>query len=198
MEFAEGFHIENGVLIRYREGETCPDTVVIPDTVTTIGEGAFEDCACRRIVIPGSVLHLQTGAFRGCYDLKEAVLPEGIRVIPDLCFENCTDLKNVVLPETTEEIGKDVFRYCFTTGVNIRIPKGIRRIGDRAFGSDEPGGSGFDIEEVSLPLAEEIGEGAFASCSITRLELAGGLKRIDKAAFRYASLAEVILPEALE
>ena len=72
MEFAEGFHIENGVLIRYREGETCPDTVVIPDTVTTIGEGAFEDCACRRIVIPGSVLHLQTGAFRGCYDLKEA------------------------------------------------------------------------------------------------------------------------------
>lgn len=42
-------------------------TVVIPDSVTTIGAGAFEGCtSLMKVVIPDSVTTIDKGAFYGC------------------------------------------------------------------------------------------------------------------------------------
>ena len=62
--YAEGFEIEDGVLKTYTGTAT---EVVIPEVVTSIGFGAFEDCSSLvRISIPEGVTSIGSCAFAGC------------------------------------------------------------------------------------------------------------------------------------
>lgn len=63
----KGFKIRKGVLKQYVG--SSPD-VIIPDTVTTIGEQAFEGCSfLTSVSIPNSVTVIEYAAFRGCSSL---------------------------------------------------------------------------------------------------------------------------------
>ena len=75
------FEIEYGILLRYR-GDG--GKVVIPDTVTVIGKGAFAECrGLRRVVIPDSVTDIGIKAFFNCVALREVAIPRSVNVIKD-------------------------------------------------------------------------------------------------------------------
>ena len=55
----------------------CEPNVVIPDSVTGIGDLAFEGCTgLTSIVIPDSVTSIGDGAFLGCDNLESIDLPD--------------------------------------------------------------------------------------------------------------------------
>ena len=84
------FVIENGVLEKYTGNET---KVVIPDSVTEIGEHAFKDCeSLKEITIPDSVTVIYDEAFKGCESLKEIIIPDSVTEIGDMVFSSCEDL----------------------------------------------------------------------------------------------------------
>lgn len=61
-----GFKIENGVLKKYTE-ESRVRKVVIPNSVTSIGDWAFSHCSrLTSITIPDSVTSIGGGAFHNC------------------------------------------------------------------------------------------------------------------------------------
>lgn len=64
--------------------------VIIPKTVTTIGDLAF---ARRR-------------------RLKKVVVPEGVKVIGDDAFSDCDALEEITIPATVSEIGNYAFAEC--------------------------------------------------------------------------------------
>jgi hypothetical protein len=67
-EEAEEFIIENGVLEEYNGSGS---TVSIPDTVTTIKFGVFENNKdINKLIIPSSVTEIGSGAFCGCDNLQ--------------------------------------------------------------------------------------------------------------------------------
>jgi hypothetical protein len=93
---------------RYQEGEigcNAITSVVIPEGVTFIGNGAFRNCEnLSSIILPSSLKTVGDGTFAGCKELYNLVIPEGITVVKWLdqsgslrydtpAFEGCGKLK---------------------------------------------------------------------------------------------------------
>lgn len=88
-------------------------TYTIPDTVTTIGEGAFGAAEnLENIIIPDSVKVIETGAFLYCEYIETVVIPEGVTSIGKICFMKCENLKTVVIPDSVVYIGDKAFDDC--------------------------------------------------------------------------------------
>lgn len=69
------------------KGHTEINTVVLPDSVVTVGEGAFEDCTNLSQVSGGTYLkHIEDRAFAGC-PLDTARIPDGIESIGLRAFD---------------------------------------------------------------------------------------------------------------
>lgn len=109
--------------------------VVVPDTVTTIGEGAFESCKnLESIVLSKRLQEIYRGAFHNCSKLKSIVLPNTIQKIGISAFEGCSSLSSVTLGTGLREIGIWAFNDCPSLK-SITIPANVTYIGAKAFGS---------------------------------------------------------------
>lgn len=109
--------------------------VIVPDTVTTIGEGAFESCKnLESIVLSKRLQEIYRGAFHNCSKLKSIVLPNTMRKIGISAFEGCHSLSSVTLGTGLREIGIWAFNDCPSLK-SITIPANVTYIGAKAFGS---------------------------------------------------------------
>ena len=106
--------------------EICDDNtkiVVIPDSVTRIGDLAFYDCtSLTSVTIPNSVTSIGSGAFSGCHGLTSVTIPGSMKSIGDWAFEYCTSLTSVTIPDSVTSIGKASFLDC-TRLRSIIIPR---------------------------------------------------------------------------
>ena len=70
--------------------------VEIPEGVTSIADGVFENCkSLQSIVIPNSVTSIGEKAFNGCTSLKSVVIPDSVTSINKNAFDGCTSLKTI-------------------------------------------------------------------------------------------------------
>lgn len=146
------FEIKNGVLVKYRGkgGKVIiPDSVTkigwgafagcesltsvtIPDSVTEIGRGAFDGCSrLASITIPDSVTKIVGATFRGCSSLKSVTIPDSVTLIGDYAFYGCKSLQSIIIPDSVTTIAGGAFEGCSSL-VNIKIPNGVK-IGKNAF-----------------------------------------------------------------
>ena len=110
-------------------------TVKIPETVTIIGNYAFESCTgIEDIVVPNSVTALGDWAFFQCSSLKSATLPDSINALGEYSFYKCEKLEKVSVPQSVQIIGKYAFKECSSLK-NIALPSGLTEIGLAAFES---------------------------------------------------------------
>ena len=72
-------------------------TTVIPNTVTTIGNQAFQNCSTlTSVIIPNSVTTIGDHAFRGCTGLTSVTIPNSVTTIGEYAFYQCYGLKSVI------------------------------------------------------------------------------------------------------
>ena len=87
--------------------------VVIPDSITSIGERAFEDCdGLKSITIPDSVTSIGDGAFNGCSSLTSITIPDSVTSIGDEAFDGCISLTSITIPDSVTSIGFYAFDGC--------------------------------------------------------------------------------------
>lgn len=127
--------------------------------------------------------------FSYCRELKDVILGEDIKEIPQYAFAGCASLKNINL-ENVETIGDYAFMEC---GLEKVAMESAESIGEYAFISNH--------SLKSLTLAEEteeIGEAAFSYCEpLKDVKNLDGVKNIGNYAFAYSSLTEVDLTGAV-
>ena len=110
----------------------CVNTV-IPNTVTSIGSGAFYECFdLKEITIPASVTTIGGDAFAFCKDLTSIEIPASVTTIGDGAFDVCEGLTSITISEGVTSIGDAAFAGC-TSLTNITIPASVTSIGDYAF-----------------------------------------------------------------
>lgn len=87
------FIIRGGVLEKYNGAST---DVVIPNIVTYIGDGAFENClGIKSVIIPDTVEVIGCKAFYACVNLVSIDIPSSVNEIGYQAFTNCTSLEQV-------------------------------------------------------------------------------------------------------
>ncbi len=86
--------------------------VTLPQSLTSLGEGAFYGCeSMPGINFPGSLDTIPYMAFNGCFNLPEIQLSEGIKNIGDYAFSGCKRVKEITVPASLEK-GSRVFVDC--------------------------------------------------------------------------------------
>ena len=111
----------------------CKNTV-IPNSVTSIREGAFQYCSgLTSITIPNSVKSIGRSAFSGCSGLTSITIPNSVTSIGEWAFNHCSKLTSITIPNSVTSIGWDAFSGC--SGLtSITIPNSVTSIGQSAFG----------------------------------------------------------------
>jgi len=195
---------------------TYCDTIILPESVDSIGEHAFTwDKNLKHIEMPSSISYIGEGAFSYCDHLTSLRIPEGISVIPKGFATECHALSELTLPSTLDSIMGSTFNYC-TSLTHITLPAGMRFIGDFAFsncsnleymnlpeGLTSIGKSAFrtctSLESVTIPESiKNIDEYTFADCSVLReVNMPNSIRQIAGGAFRNCSLDTLILPSEL-
>ena len=88
-------------------------SVSIQRSVTSIGEGAFQDCiSLNSIAIPNSLTSISDYTFSGCTSLSYAEIGNSVASIGPYAFSNCSNLISVSIPSSVSSIGGGAFSGC--------------------------------------------------------------------------------------
>lgn len=133
--------------------------VKLPDTIRSIGEGAFQHCwELSELKIPDGVVEIGKNAFSGCHKVTEFIVPETVTKMNGGTFAGCTALCSVKLPDGLTEIGDYMFSNCPKLQ-EIKLPASVQSIGIWAFSRCT------SLEEIVIPEGvTEIKRQAFMNC----------------------------------
>ena len=139
--------------------------------VTAIGEMAFilpeeNDGQLVCFTIPDSVTSIGGGAFSENYNLKSVIIGNGVKSIGGGAFSYCYGLKNVQIGNSVTTIGRNAFWYCNLK--SIIIPDSVKSIGVQALGEN------YNLRSVIIGNGvKSVGEAAFKGCRITNITFRG-------------------------
>ena len=114
--------------------KTEVEEIVLPDTITRIGEYAFANMThLSTLALPSSVTYLGRDAFLKCTALESIAIPESVGMIGVGCFKLCKNLNTVdIQGNGLKKIDEAAFAKC-TSLQYIDLPASLESIGARAF-----------------------------------------------------------------
>ena len=174
--------------------------VMLPETITTIGEGAFFKCSnLINMKIPKSVDKIERSAFMDCSGLTSIVLEDGITTLGDSVFYGCSELINIEIPNSLEMVGSGVFVGCNNLIYNIY--DNAQYLGNKENKYIILMGA-INREIVSCEINQNckfIDAYAFSNCTtLKQINITEGIVKFDRQAFAgCSSLTTVIIPNSV-
>ena len=163
--------------------------LILPDTITSIGEYAFYGTQqLRTLDLPTSLTSIGDNTFYGS-GMIALTIPNGVTSIGKSAFYEMKNLQSISLPYTITSIGEYAF-YDTRSLAKIDIPAGLTSIAAKTFS----GASG--LASVLIPdTTTSIGSLAFeATTSLKSIILHAGVNSIASDAFKDSALQTVFIP----
>lgn len=208
----------------------------IPDGVTTIADAAFNGAHFKNVMLPDSLRTIEESAFMNCAELETVTVPNGVTEIPRMSF-SCQNLRGIYIPASVKTIKNPFSSYAdklIIYGEKGSAAEKFALEEGYAFSDDEMPETFFawelkngvltvsgmanmpdyDYNRRNTPWEAEranirelvieegltsVGDGAFHGCSnLQKVTLPSGITQIGDNAFAYCSaLQEVALPDSL-
>ncbi|MBQ3634004.1 MAG: leucine-rich repeat domain-containing protein [Bacteroidales bacterium] len=147
-------------------------------------------------IVPEGTKEIGKYAFSSCSGMKRVVIPEGVEKIGEMAFYDCWDLESVEIPSTVSEIDGSAFWYGPHSDVceywrklkSIKVAEGNKvydsREGCNAIIETATGTLIVGCKTTVIPDGVKvIGERAFSSVDIRRVEIPDSVKMISSLAF---------------
>ncbi|MBS5064738.1 MAG: leucine-rich repeat protein [Hungatella hathewayi] len=153
--------------------------LTLSDSLVTIGEYAFYECGFTgQLVLPQTLTRIGTRTFTNTTFSGQLILPEKLNYIGGFAFDRCNFTGDLIIPDGVTIIDHGAFSVNSFTGT-LTLPKKLKRIGSESFYK-----SGF-TGELNIPhTVTDIGDSAFEECGFTgELVLPDGLTSIGPYAF---------------
>jgi len=167
--------------------------VVIGEAVTSIEENAFVDCkSLLTITIPISVKSIGDNAFSQCVKIQSITIPDSVVTIGISAFYGCSGLTDVIIGNSVKSLPNSVFNRCYLLS-NLSIGTSVTSIGNYAF-------QDCALTSLNIPNSVTIiGNSAFGNCmNINYIKLSGTLKTIGDYAFdNCTGLSKITIPGTL-
>lgn len=178
----------------YAFNKTALASITLPQSIDKVGNGWFSDCKYLETVnFDGKIKEIGNSAFIGCISLKDIEIPSSVVNIGNSAFSSCISLKNIEIPSSVVSIGNSAFNSC-TSLKNIEIPSSVVNIGKFAF---------IGCSALSEVLFNEglktIGESAFRACKcLSSVQWPLSLEEIGAGAFANTSFPEIYVPKSIK
>ena len=144
-------------------GLTALTAVTLPDSLSTIGWGTFEDCSgLTGITIPSGVTAIGTSAFEGCKALTAIDLPDSLTALGASAFKSCSALRRAGIGRLTD-ISDSLFEGC--AALETVSSGTFKTVGQRAFyGCAALAFPANSYGTDKLTYVQTIGANAFTGC----------------------------------
>mgnify|MGYP003009003794 CR=1 FL=1 len=194
------FNKDKSKIISFRNQKQT--SYFIPNSVTSIGDGAFFACnSLAEVVIPNSVVYINGNPFYAWLGKLECLSPSFVyenNILFNKDKSRIISFRNqkqtsYVIPNSVTSIGEYAFFACNSLA-EVVIPNSVTNIGDRAFSFCS------SLAEVVIPNSvTSIGEYAFFACnSLAEVVIPNSVTNIGDHAFSgCSSLAEVVIPNSV-
>lgn len=170
------------------------ENVTLLDTMTAIGDRAFEKCtSLKEIRLPNKLTAIGYQAFEKCAALESITIPDTVTKIGWNAFDGCTSLASVKLSEKLKTIPSNAFQGCSSLA-SIKLPQNLNDICTDAF-------SGSGLESVTIPAScTTIDNYAFAKCkNLATVTFEQGVKKIGSYCFKgCTALENITIPDTVE
>ena len=174
-------------------GEELPINIILPQNLTKIGAFCFDGAQIKQITIPDTVTEIGESAFNYCQQLASITLPPGLQKISDRMLAGCMSLTSIAIPASVTEIGSQAFADSGLT--SITIPSTVTMLGSGAFNGCE------SLTSMNIQAnVTEIPEDFALECPLTSLTLPNTLQTIGRSAFPKSNglqITELTIPASV-
>ena len=197
-------------------GFTSLKEVVIPATVTSIGDSAFENCinlttvtfdgesaltkigkyafqndtSLTTITLPSKVTTIDNYAFQAT-GLTQIVIPDSVTTLGTYVLAKNVNLVSVTLPDSLKELPNYAFFGC-TSLATITLPSKLTKVGDYTF--KNAGLTSITLPKNLTTLSSGTGGSLFAGCeSLTSVTILGKVTKIPTSTFEGCTSLETVL-----
>ncbi len=144
------------------------ETIKLPDSISTLGEGVFMSSGLTAFDIPSTVTEIPPYFFSKSM-LKQMIFPDTVKTVGEGSFKDCSKLEKVIMSDSITSLGEDSFDHCIHL-TDLTLSKGLT----------------------------EIPPSCFVSCSMDSVTIPEGVTVIRQFAFYGGSYKSFYLPESLE
>lgn len=186
--------------------DSFSDTVILPDSVKFVGEGAFSGrTAMINFVLGKGVEQIGDYAFDGCTGLSVVILGEwdqdagvavlgasSLKIIGNYAFRDCSSLSSLTMPETVTQIGMD----CFNDSGLWNSAESVVYAGNWAVGYKGTELANVYIDDGTAGISDYA---FYNKITLMGISIADSVKYIGRSAFyKCSNLTTVYLPETLQ